>query len=77
MARFTWETAARHTELDLICAEEYFQHLKVRAIERKCPDGCSGYGAVRSAIQEGSASVSGLPSSAARGIAFHGRQKSQ
>jgi hypothetical protein len=24
VARFTWETAARHTELDLICAEEYF-----------------------------------------------------
>jgi hypothetical protein len=30
-----------------------------------------------SAVQAGSGSVAGLPSSAARRIAFHGRQKSQ
>ena len=37
----------------------------------------SGYGAVMSAVQVGSGSVAGLPSSAARAIAFHGLQKSQ
>ena len=41
------------------------------------PDGWSGYGAVISAVQAASGSVAGLPSSSARGIAFHGRQKSQ
>ena len=49
----------------------------VRASRQRWPDGCSGYGAVMSAVQPASASVAGLPSSAARGIAFHGRQKSQ
>src|SRR5215216_3796189 len=44
---------------------------------QRCPEGWDGYGAVRSALQDGSGSVPGLPSSAARGIAFHGRQKSQ
>src|SRR5215207_3109853 len=44
---------------------------------QRCPEGWDGYGAVRSAVQDGSGSVAGLPSSAARGIAFHGRQKSQ
>src|SRR6266540_7134458 len=40
---------------------------------QRCPDGCSGYGAVISAFHVGSGSVSALPSSAARVIAFHGR----
>ena len=42
-----------------------------------CPDGHSGYGAVMSAVHAASAVVAGLPSSAARGMAFHGRQKSK
>src|SRR5438552_6638246 len=41
------------------------------------PDGCSGYGAVRSGAHDGSGSVSGLPSLSACRIAVHGRQKSQ
>src|SRR5215207_11078841 len=44
---------------------------------QRCPEGWDGYGAVRSALHDGSGSVAGLPSSAARGIAFHGRQKSK
>src|SRR4029453_3803630 len=47
------------------------------ASRQLCPEGHSGYGAVRSAVQVGSASVAGLSSSPARGIAFHGRQKSK
>src|SRR5215203_831256 len=34
---------------------------------QRCPDGCSGYGAVKSGVQDGSVGW----------IAFHGRQKSQ
>src|SRR5690242_8199397 len=41
------------------------------------PDGCSGYGAVISAVHVGSAAVAGLPSSSAPRIACHGRQKSK
>ena len=44
---------------------------------QRWPDGWSGYGAVMSAVQPESGSVASLSSSAARGIAFHGRQKSQ
>jgi hypothetical protein len=47
------------------------------ASRQLCPEVQSGYGAVRSAVQVGSASVAGLSSSPARGIAFHGRQKSK
>ena len=42
-----------------------------------CPDGHSGYGAVRSAAQVGSATVAAFPSSNGLVIAFHGRQKSK
>ena len=42
-----------------------------------CPEVHSGYGAVRSAVQVASGAVSAFPSSNARGIAFHGRQKSK
>ena len=47
------------------------------ASRQLCPETHSGYGAVMSAVQVGSAAVAGLPSSAARAIAFHGRQKSK
>ena len=47
------------------------------ASRQLCPEVHSGYGAVRSAVQVASGSVAGFPSSNARGIAFHGRQKSK
>ena len=47
------------------------------ASRQLCPEGHSGYGAVRSAVQVASGSVAAFPSSNARGIAFHGRQKSK
>src|SRR6476659_3804997 len=47
------------------------------ASRQLCPETHSGYGAVSSAVQVGSGSVARFPSSKARGIAFHGRQKSK
>src|SRR5688572_30026350 len=42
-----------------------------------CPDGCSGYGALRRAAHVVSCAVAELPSSSARWIAPTGRQKSK
>ncbi len=47
------------------------------ASRQLCPETHSGYGAVMSAVQVGSVAVAAFPSSSARGIAFHGRQKSK
>src|SRR6185436_16818704 len=47
------------------------------ASRQLCPETHSGYGAVRRAVQVESGSVAVFPSSSARGIAFHGRQKSK
>src|SRR6185503_3970535 len=47
------------------------------ASRQLCPETHSGYGAVRRAVQVESGSVAVFPSSKARGIAFHGRQKSK
>src|SRR5215211_69146 len=43
----------------------------------RCPDGCSGYGAVISGVHVRSGEVAGLPSFAALRIASNGRQKSK
>src|SRR3954447_70461 len=47
------------------------------ASRQLCPETHSGYGAAMSGAQLASGSVASFPSSEARGIAFHGRQKSK
>src|SRR6476646_7849546 len=47
------------------------------ASRQLCPEVHSGYGAEMSGAQFASGSVAAFPSSRARGIAFHGRQKSK
>src|SRR5215211_5650264 len=59
-----------------IVADDIPSTVTLAATRQLCPEVHSGYGAVMSAVQVGSGSVAAFPSSDAREIAFHGRQKS-